>query len=936
MRLPTTKIGLLLETLLFLIIIIFSVKTAKAQIPPPYVPCNQVRSPEFHSLRPYQASPCNQEATELALYCDSSFVLPDTFVIDKTFSNPPTSWVYSYLGNPISPVRPEDSFNQPACRFCVGNFCAVSLGTACVADLNQCQTNTDCFNSCRNNLDGTETCTFLVNRERDVAIDLSGAEFPIMGNTQDVINSQNLWGNSLPFDVFDVSEPLDAYDPTKVNEYVSWYLNGIINRAEYKTLDPDDPNDFLKITDFSGPIRKLLSFENQITQRVSQINEANEGDVRHNQVVGCDNLTGNPTECYPQRAGVRERRLRDWLPNNLPPLREAFDNFSDYWGAYTDWRNGNPRFIGNLFDYIPFSSTEDRKGLDEAVFQSIQPAQPYVRIVSATLTQTPADLFFAHIEETAGLANILQKTFAFRGAALDGPPANIAPPANAYCDLVEVRSNPGDDLFAGEIRVHLEYEAQIDCSFLIPYLWPNPAEGVPPGNVCENLAGGTCQYIPENYQCDYVYGPVDCPPDPLNPEVIYCAVNCRPLSNTAACADLGKQCYPSTWGSCTGVTENVFVCPAGVDCTAVICQAGSFCDGDGCLPGSFCANNYCPPGYDCYDNPCSGSDVCANGRVQPITEPNLTQQCPVTVNVNLGTVTHTPKADELWSRFVSGPAGIFRRVFPKIEPGAPIEALWDIPASTPVTFTAPGLVYVGIPGSGRTQPELYFPHIGGIHQYFLKCIQRALRPQGFGEPCISGSPGTNAPTDSTCPNVPDSAIPARWIGPAGSGIKDHFIWAADLWCGGVGENMAEECYNYVVQQSLAAGVNPAFSLSIWLHESAASNYTCSGAGAQDFGINDPSIAMNLVLQLQRFLTLPYSSTYLYCRTQAQSRGLDPMFGFLDRFRDGNCDFVQNGSNAGWSFYQNMMSFAWPLVTEPIRNCVTGWFGILWPTDFACP
>ncbi|OGM21462.1 hypothetical protein A2955_02555 [Candidatus Woesebacteria bacterium RIFCSPLOWO2_01_FULL_37_19] len=844
--------------------------TIKAQIPPPYIPCNQVRSPEFHSLRPYQASPCNQNATELALYCGSSFVLSDTFAIQKTFTNPPTSWRYIYEGGGITPTPPEDPFNQRACKFCQGSFC-VNASPPCIPDINQCESNADCLSSCQNNLDGTETCTFLVSRSRSVAIDLSDAEFPIMGNTDDLINSQNQ----------NTPEALDAYDPTKVNEYVSWYLNGVFGRAEYPPSGPpsapsaygDYDIDFT-IVDFSGPLKKLLAFESQIAQRISEIRKVSQGTVRHNQVVGCDNLLGNPTNCYPQRLGVFQRRLSAWL-NRLPPRRANYNNFASYWNAYQNWRNGSPKFIGNLFDYIPFSSTEDRKGMVEAILTNIQPVQPGVTIIYTNITQTPADLFFAHIDETAQLGTILQKTFAFKGADLAGPASDVAPPANAYCDLVEVRSNPGDDLFAGEIRVNIDYQAQVQCSFYIPY----PLLGAPEGNLCINLAGGTCQNVPSNYVCSDFYGQVDCPAG------LDCANGCGPLRGCS-----GGACFPPSWGGCTGVRDP-YQCPAGYTCAAS-------CD-------------------------------------RPSDPPNLTQECAVTVNINLGTVTKTPKADELWSRFVAGPAGIFRRVFPKIVPEAyvPIQALWDIPASTKVTFRGDGgVTYVGIPGSGRTDPELYFPHIGGIHQYFLKCIQRALRPQGFGEPCLSGSPGTNPPK-GICPNVPDSQVPGKWLGT----MKTGFINSANLWCAGRGENLAEECYNYVVTESINAGVNPAFSLTIWLNETAASNYECSGSGAQDFGINDSSIAMNIIAQLERFLVLPYSSLYLSCRQEALSRGLDPMFGFLRIFRAGLvCDLTQNDTNPGWDYYNDLKNFTWPLVTGPIRVCSGARFGIQWPTDFACP
>ena len=168
-------------------------------------------------------------------------------------------------------------------------------------------------------------------------------------------------------------------------------------------------------------------------------------------------------------------------------------------------------------------------------------------------------------------------------------------------------------------------------------------------------------------------------------------------------------------------------------------------------------------------------------------------------------------------------------------------------------------------------------------------------------------------------------------------MKTGFINSANLWCAGRGENLAEECYNYVVTESINAGVNPAFSLTIWLNETAASNYECSGSGAQDFGINDSSIAMNIIAQLERFLVLPYSSLYLSCRQEALSRGLDPMFGFLRIFRAGLvCDLTQNDTNPGWDYYNDLKNFTWPLVTGPIRVCSGARFGIQWPTDFACP
>jgi len=830
---------------------------------------------EFHSLRPYQVSPCLYDATDLAMYCGSSFVLSDTIVVESTYDNPPVSASYTYEGNPIEPVEIEDSFGLPACNQFVNGVCIRRVG-GCNPE-GGCELGLGCVENCINNGDGTQTCTFEIDRTRDVSIDLSEAEFPIMGNTDYVVNSE----------VQPEPEPLDAYDPTKVNEYVSWYLNGVIGRAEYPALDTENPEDVKKIVDFSGPIKKFLSFDSQITERANEVERGDEGVERHDQVVGCDDGSGNPVECYPQSGGGVLRRLTDWL-DTLPPVRTDFETFGEYWDAYSDWRNASPGFIGNLFSYIPFSSTEDRRGIYEAIISSIQPAQENVRIISASLTQVPADLFFAHIDETAELADTLQKTFAFLGAELNGPPSNISDSPNPYCDLVQVRSNPGDDLFATELLVHVNYTAQVDCDFLVPYLESNPAEGVPVGNLCTSLVGQSCQTVSSGDYCEVNYGQVDC----LDGQI--CGSNCAPLPGPGDCGVYapGYSCVPASW-SCDFTFDAGFsICPSSYQC------------GMGCSS----------PG--------------------PQT-PNLSQSCSATINVNLGTLTQTPRADELWSRFVSGPAGIFRRVFPKIETDAPVEALWDIPASTTVTYTPDaGVTYVGIPGSPRTEPELYFPHIGSIHEYFLKCIQTALRPQGFGEPCLSGTPGTNAPVSDDCPAVADASIPSRWLGP----MKENYARLAEAWCGGVGENRVEECYNYVVQQSINAGVNPAFTLTIWLNETAASNYECSGnVAVQDFGINDPSIYMNLVAQLERLLQLPFNSTYIACRSAALSAGLDPMFGFLDRFRDGNCDLLQSNSNQGWVYYNAILGFTWPITTEPLGYCVSGGqFSIQWPTDNSCP
>jgi len=148
-------------------------------------------------------------------------------------------------------------------------------------------------------------------------------------------------------------------------------------------------------------------------------------------------------------------------------------------------------------------------------------------------------------------------------------------------------------------------------------------------------------------------------------------------------------------------------------------------------------------------------------------------------------------------------------------------------------------------------------------------------------------------------------------------------------CKGPQNNLADEYYDYVVGEAGAAGVNPAFALTIWLAESGASNY-CMGS-TQDFGINDPTIKKNITKQLSRFLALPKSSGYLDCRKKSGWK--EPMHAFLSRFRAGGCD---PNNVTGTNYYNEMRNYQWQWVTGK-DYCVKGsYFAISWPTDRCCP
>ena len=640
--------------------------------PEPPVPCNQIRTPEFHSLRPYQASPCNPNVEDVALMCGNDLFLTDPFSIHKIFGTDFISFIYTLFpdGQPIYPTKPTRPGFANACTYCAQNNVCVRRPPPCIPDPEvNCGSNADCEAQCINNGDGTEYCAFNITRVRDLAVDLEGAYLPIMGNTELVINSQNQ----------DPEDPTKGRldDPLKVNEYVSWYLNGVIGRAEYNPPNMNTEEGERKVIDFSGPLKRLLPFESQEDIREDEIRDARRSvnplvlaKIRHNQIAGCVFLPSARIRCYPP------------IFYYITPIRLTF------------LENIGLRFITKLFTYVPFSSTEDRRGLFEIVSYEIQPStfEDFVIVYSEITDQVPADLFFAHMQESYELADIFQQIFSPEEADLDAEPYAAAIPTDLYCDLREVRSNPGDNLFAGELTATVTYTAQVYCTFAIRD--PNI-----PGNLCRRLSGGEADCYTGYDYCDPDYGQVDCPSG------YTCGANCGNFPSGVTCsAFYHTRCFPSSW-SCS----DEYTFPSGL----------------------------CPSGFKC-----------ASGCTRETEVINLVQTCDREVYVSFATQTKTPLAREVWAKLVAGPAGVFRRIFPQIEDveGRPIRNLWAIPAATSVIFRATGVsVSPGPPGSGRTNPEIYFPYIGGIHEYFLKCTQSLIRPWGFGAPCKSGEPPKDIP-----------------------------------------------------------------------------------------------------------------------------------------------------------------------------------------------
>ena len=276
---------------------------------------NQENSdPEYHSLRPYPRCPYTADVRDATYYsCANTLNAIETI---KVF-------------HPSDPENPGG----------IGSFpFAISL---------------DSEKPCVESPDGSYTsytCGYLVtNRPMPVTTDFSKTELPVLGLTRTpyIINAQNQWGQSK---LTNELEPAQ-----KMTNYVSWYLNGTLNRAEeslatYQETYPKredwmtdvDYQNSLKLSgrviNYSGPINKLYPRHLQNALALTQIKNTNDPEYaniaddysisdyqtnRHNQAVACTfNFDGGllseiTTELVLSVFGVLDWLVPDldWIPD---------------------------------------------------------------------------------------------------------------------------------------------------------------------------------------------------------------------------------------------------------------------------------------------------------------------------------------------------------------------------------------------------------------------------------------------------------------------------------------------------------------------------------------------------------------------------------------------------------------------------------------------
>ncbi len=544
-------------------------------------------------------------------------------------------------------------------------------------------------------------------QEKHVVIDLSGVKLPILGNSQNVTNSQN------PEDELD--------DAQKTNEYAAWYLNGVNQKAEY------GPDTIDKVINFSGPAKKLLpsaiqelnrfktlhnvgvldpvTLEEQDAAKIKDTDPKEPGiqteqTANHNQIVVCTtnvidiNILGfnliipwigedKPIPCYgganKKHAG-NEYRLLDWWDRKnvgyLPSL-ELLKN----WNPYSGWDFAVPPFPWQFKKEVYYQKAYNEwKGKN------------------CLLVPISEKLFCVDVR--------------FPGTRLDIKPnkwANLYP----YIPLANTVDKKGKEDYSSvhvdsqraEIERHQENsDTEGTVINSVPRLYYPHTQ-----DVLESTENLNKTFIPSNGSSN--------------------SIGTNTEDNTSTCQILnvrtnaGDDLTFDDLQDKQRIDFNVFYSIKSVKCTTK--EEGKL-DSTGAY--------YTKTIHNC--------------------------DADITAEVNLTTL--VPNLNDIWKDTVAGNESTFRKIFPKVEEGAPVSCIADIPGVSQADYvlnedlSSGGVKNLNVKnpgGSTSVTPEIYFPHLGSVYEYFLKGIQTALRPQGYGEPIVNGTTCSTA-VCGELPNLP--------------------------------------------------------------------------------------------------------------------------------------------------------------------------------------
>lgn len=659
---------------------------------PGVVPCDTSGNPEFNSDRPYQASPCG--GRPITYWCGNSVVVD--------------------VGSVSTP------WNSGTCS-----------DTSCPTD---------------------QTVNF-----GNIVIDLSNVELPILGNTEQTANSVNASGS------------LD--DATRMNEYVSSYLNGTIDQAEYGATDTS------KYVDFSGPIKKLLPSILQDAQRIDTIKQAGTNITyntdasdtpqtqstsvtepqNHNQIVVCGesslgivgDITGlgtfKPIPCYTGNGSPAQGRVFRLIndkggftgaadqnqcsyvcrvPGSVECKRcmgqglNSSTNADSWDGDLSFWNTFVNDIVGKIVSLVP---TLPQDAVRESVLNHWNKRIPPLPWDNDPFTGKPMTNleYQKYYNEWRGktcvIVPILNQLVCFDNVLVPNRYADLFP----YIPLANTTDKKGAQMVTGASPS----AAQADVSLATPtgyVLKYSPVLYIPhslEASSLSNLLVST--YLPK---------PKDSTSTPSPEAPLGGAITTKDVEYNSSCRIVPSRTNTGDSTTFSNPVSQIEIDDFSVHVSRISCTTSSTSK---CL-------QYNLPGL---------KPDCLNLIEVP------SHVCKSEVYATIPSVSKNPYADNIWQNTVAGEDSVFRRIYPKSGPNSPVSCIADTPAVSPITYTLgsgttksvggitsviePDRSRVGDPkGANSVDAQLYYPHYGGVLDYFLNGIQQALRPQGYG----SGTP----------------------------------------------------------------------------------------------------------------------------------------------------------------------------------------------------
>lgn len=563
--------------------------------------------------------------------------------------------------------------------------------------------------------DGPDSCTTTGNKiycnytktiTDQISISLTGAKLPFMGNTEDVSNSQ------------DTTDSLS--NEVKMNEYVSWYLNGVMNRAENGSTENTEFN----AVNFSGPIQKLYPSALLDAQRIKTVQSA--GETNHNQLVAC--------------ADSNIGLIGDVTGMGTFTLKPCYEGDGK---AVTI-------FDGKVFRLKNQDGSEGWQG-DLSWFRSIVNwvTDPIRNAIGAAADLLPQPLENIIDQSTASFWN--KRTPPLPWSDENGKPFET-----------ELLYRKAYSEWNGKTCLIVPVANWLVCfdNILIPNKYADFWSYVPlsttediPGEI-EIINNGKSQ-TPGTVRGDVIITEANLEGD------LSSKLSLPHIAESNELAELLQNTYTpldqkeNQTGNATNISSQTFCNPVEVrsnpgdtifadSISGKLTYTAKFtCEFEASTPST--TSNVCyalggrcvAPDWTCINNfgqqDCPSGSVCGNNCVPK------QQTCIKNVYVGMSTQGKIQGIDDVWSRLVAGPMAVFKRIYPKTNTEGSVGQIMDIPASTNITYSGSVIT--------EANTDLKIPHVGGVSEYFLKGIQTALRPKGYGEPIVfaGSSTGTTSP-----------------------------------------------------------------------------------------------------------------------------------------------------------------------------------------------